>query len=256
MGSLLRKYWFFTLISVLFFASASLAQTSRMDLTGVNGTSLDGVYTNPYEVSINYGAPVAAICDDYADDTYVGDIWQATATNLASVGASNSAVKWNFKGSNDTNNFNTVTGTQLLYDEVAYLATKLLAASPGQAQADYSYAIWELTCTASANPGANANCSPTNAPFNALGSGSQDYLNASGYLALAEAQNYNNANYSNFTIYTPTCTSSTGAPTTCSGDQEYIVAPESSSGVLLSADLLGLLGLVFLFRRRLFRPVQ
>jgi len=40
------------------------------------------------------------------------------------------------------------------------------------------------------------------------------------------------------------------------GNQEFLVyAPESSSGVLLSADLLGLLALVIVFRRRLPRPI-
>ena len=240
MSSLVRKYWFLTLGSLLFFASVSLAQSPvNMVLTGVNptGYNLDGVYTSPYQATIN-GVSATVICDDFADGSNIGESWQATATNLATVGNS-TAAKWDpFIGVSE----------QTLYDQVAWLSTQLLAASGNaELQADIGFAIWQATCTESTGVNIGNQCSASNLPF--AGLSGTDLSTAQSYLTLAENQPYTAGEFSNFTIYTPV--SGTSNP-----PQEFIVeTPESSTAVMLSADLFGLIGLAFVFRRRLLRPI-
>jgi len=253
MGSLLRKYWFLTLISLLFFASASLAQTATMTLTGVgDGANAGGVYVDTYTASIisgSYSTSTYVVCDDWTDETSLGETWKANVNTIASVDAGTNATTPIFGNSPQ------------LYNEAAWLSTQLLAlpiANPTTAsenqQIEISYALWELTCSTGIKSCANQ-------PFATLGgsSSSGDLAAAQTYLceAMGGCQGYQgmaNFDASGWEILTPT----NGGP-----PQEFLVkapvpitAPESSSGVLLSADLLGLLGLVFLFRRRLFRPIQ
>lgn len=243
MNNVLRKYWYFCVISLLAFASATFAQNpAAMDLTGVNGAWLGPAYTDPYYATIN-GVPTAVLCDDFADQSYLNTPWSANVTNLALAGSS-SQVKWN-AGSQ--------LATQTLYDEIAFLATALLAAAPGQAQEDYSYALWQLTCTQSTQNASGANvgntCAGSPLPFSYLTPGSSDYINANNDLTAALGAKYTSGEYSNVTIYTPVSSSS---PI----QQEFITVPESSSVVVFGADLLGLLALAFVFRRRLLSPIS
>jgi len=263
MGSLLRKYWFLTLISLLFFASASLAQTATITLTGVgDGANAGGVYVDPYTASItdgkysSTGTPV--ICDDWSDETTQNETWQANVNTIASVDAGTNGTTPIF-GNNPQ-----------LYNKAAWLATQLLALPPTLAyqnqQIAISYALWELTCsTTTGTKGCGGQPFSTLGGSNGdpalLGSSSNMWSLSGGsssqtaYAYLNYANTYESGyNAQGWEILTPT---SGGPP------QEFLVdapvpitAPESSSGVLLSADLLGLLGLVFLFRRRLFRSVQ
>ena len=64
-----------------------------MLFTGVNGAN-DGVYyVNPYTGVINLGSakaqPVVLFCDDINNEVYVGEIWQANATDMATGNLSN-----------------------------------------------------------------------------------------------------------------------------------------------------------------------
>jgi len=235
-----RKYGHWTVVALLLFASASSATVASLTLTGVNPTyhSLNGVYTDPYQATIN-GVSTTVICDDWADDSYIGESWTANVINLASAGASigtAAQVKWN-AGSQ----------TQSLYNEVAWLSTEMLDIGDATTQADLSFAIWELTCKATATVGSN--CSTANLPNDG---GAASWITA--------AANHSSGDYSNFLIYTPVV----GSKITCgTGDcattppQEFIVrVSEPSVAAMLSGDLLGLLGLVFIFRRRTHLPTQ
>jgi len=235
MGSLLRKYWSLTLISLLFFASASLAQTVNMTLTGVGDqANAGGVYVDPYVATVGNQTGVSVICDDWTDETSIGESWIANVNTIASVDAHTNTTAPLFGNSSVPN----------VYNEAAYLGAQLLAnPTNSNVQIAISYALWELTCSTGIKSCAGA-------PFTTLGStlvGNSTTVGTAAWY-YSQAQGEGSYNPSGWEILTPT---SGGPP------QEFLVyTPESSSGVLLSADLFGLLGLVFLFRRRLFRSIQ
>jgi len=253
MRSSLWKHWYLTAAAVLLFVSASFAQQPvTMTLSTVNGAyagTNPTVYTNPYTGTIN-GVSSTIICDDYADETYFGEQWTAYAYNETSAGSSN--VKWD-----------PVTGLtqQQIYNEISWLATQLLAAAPGQAQEDYSFAIWELACSASSgvnnsggSPIGGYPCSPD--PKGTLSSVDQGIVAQD----IQNAGAHENVEFSNVTIYTPKpgsglCGATNSTP--CGTPQEFIVVtPESSTIVMLGADLLGLLALAFFFRRRALQTLN
>jgi len=242
MNSAVRKYWWLLAVVVLAFAPASFAQVN-MQLTGVNGASAAGVYTDPYYGTIN-GVASTIICDDYADDTYFNETWKANATNLASAGTS-TTLKWS--GTNGLS-------TQTLYDAIAYLSTQMLSAASGEPQEAYSFALWELTCKyGSANLGNSCKTDPFSTISGQLATDAQNDLNA------ALGQTYTPGEFSNVTIYTPisgTQGMCGNNPCATTPPQEFIVVPESSTIAMVSADLLGLLALGFFFRRRALQTLN
>lgn len=256
MKRLLRPYWFLTAAAVLLCASASFAQVT-MTLTGVNGSTAGTsptVYTNPYYGTIN-GVSATIICDDYADDSFFNETWQANAIAETTAGASviqnvTPQVKW----VDPQTGKNTAALTQQLYNEMSWLAIQMLAAAPGQPQEDYSFAIWQLACqSATSVTVGNFPCSPS--PISTLGSADQAIVNQD----IANAAGHANDVFSNVTIYTPVAgTGMCGsAPCPSTTPQEFIVVtPESSTIVMLGADLLGLLAFAYFFRRRLVLPVS
>jgi len=238
MTRLLRHYWVLTAAAVLLFASASFAQVS-MQLTGVNGASAGNVYTDPYYGTIN-GVSTSILCDDYGDESYLGETWKANVTSVAQVLTSPNSVKWN-AGS--------AAATQTLYDELAWLALQLLSATPGQQQEDYSFAMWQLACSVATTVNVGGTCSN---PESTLDAADQKIVNND--ISAAENQHYTSGEFANVNIYTPISNSQgmCGTSTKCENTppQEFIVVPESSTIVMLGADLLALLALGFFFRRR------
>jgi hypothetical protein len=66
------------------FSGSALADTVSMNFLGPGSNNSGGVYTYPYQFSINGGAPVSLICDAYNNEVVVGETWQATVTSLLS----------------------------------------------------------------------------------------------------------------------------------------------------------------------------
>ncbi len=224
----------------LIFASAGFAQYT-MDLTGVgNGNSADGVYVSPYQGSIwngaysGDGAPTSTplysgyvICDDFSDESYVGDVWNASATNASTL--------------NGSELFTTSTSSysvQQNYDAVAWLANQLLLPAnvkDATAQTNISFAIWDIMDGQKTDPDGGAAGEITDA-FNAV---------IGGYVG------------DNVTVFTPAPKAGIGSNVS----QEFLVvgggpnggplvpAPEASSLALLGVDLLSALGAIFLVRR-------
>jgi hypothetical protein len=95
----------------------------NMQFTGVGGNNAGGVYTYPYNFSINGKAPVSLICDSYDNEVIVGETWQAKVTSL--VGG---------KG---------LFGNQLLDYKAAGLIFKSILNGTLNANAG-NYAIWGL----------------------------------------------------------------------------------------------------------------
>jgi len=237
MSSLLRKYWFLTVISLLFFASASLAQTT-LTLTGVgDGATVGNIYVDPYQGTIGTSStPASVICDDWADNSYPNTTWNVNVEKIAP----------------------TLTGSplfgnnQALYNEAAFLSSLLLATATNTTkQAEISFALWQLTY--SSYPYKSAE-STTPFAYLASNSSSAIYNGAQTYLceATGGCQGYaGEASYnaSGWEILTPT-------PGGTGESQEFLVyTPESSATILFGADMLGLLGLAIVFRRRLLRPI-
>src|SRR5579872_4333982 len=105
-----------TALVVLFLASASFAETTSVTLTGTGNNTVVwgsgfGVYVDPYTATVGGVANTPVICDDWSDNSYVGESWTANVTQASSVGTGSPMF-----GSNQT-----------LYDEVAWLATDMLA---------------------------------------------------------------------------------------------------------------------------------
>jgi len=259
MNSAVRQYWFLLAVAmaVLAFAPASFAQ-ANMQLTGVNGANAGGVYTDPYNGTIN-GVSSTIICDDYADDSYFNETWQANATNVASAGSS-STVKWIGDGATVTiGSGPTLTmNTQTLYDAIGYLSTQMLGAASGEPQEAYSFALWELTCTyGTPNTAATLGKGCTTNPFSTISG--QLLTDAQNDLNAALSQNYTPGEYSNVEVYTPISGTQGMCGTNPCGTtppQEFIAVPESSTVVMVGADLLGLLALAIFFRRRAVQPIS
>ena len=74
-------------MAVLLLATSSMvAQTASINLLDPgSGANLAGIYTSPYDGSINGGASVHIICDDFADETYISESWTANVTSLSSL---------------------------------------------------------------------------------------------------------------------------------------------------------------------------
>jgi len=251
MSSHLKKYGYLTAVAVLAFASASFAGTTSMDLTGTgdNATVWDGgmgAYVDPYTATVGGVANTSVICDDWSNNSYVNETWTATVTTVSSLASGpSSAVMF---GANSTLG---LTQDQL-YLEAAWLGTQLLANPTNYAnQVAVSFALWELTY----NAAGSATETPTPTAFLA-GSSESSYQTTVNTL-LANAKSAVAGGYSGigWEILTPVAGSSN--PSSDGTPQEFLVrTPESSAVVMFSADMLGLLALAFVFRKRLVMPVQ
>ena len=69
------------------------------------------------------------ICDDFYDDTYVGESWSANVSSL-----------WDLSGSL----FGNVTDSATKYNEVGWLATQLFGASTASDAANIQFALWQV----------------------------------------------------------------------------------------------------------------
>jgi len=261
MNSSFRKFCLLT-AAVLVCASVSLAQTTSVYLSGVgdgatvwNGSS--GVYVDPYTATVGNTQGVSVICDDWANNTYQNESWTANVTAVSSLSlstaVSSTVPMW---GASATTSPYTFTQGQL-YDALAYLGSQLLAnANNPTAQAEYSFAIWELT--SDANTTGSVSKTDTSSPttfFNGSNY-SGDASTVAGLIAsaLAVATSSNPYNAQGWEILTPV--NGTSNPSSEGTPQEFLVyTPESSTVAMLGADLLGILALAFFFRRRVVQPV-
>jgi hypothetical protein len=245
MKNLFRKYWYLTVVAVLFFASASFAQTT-VDVTNVGdgvavyNSSGTGYYVDPYGGTVG-GVASTLICDDWADNSNLNTPFQANISSITPTGITGSTPLF---GNNPG-----------LYNEAAWLASQLLGNTNATSQAELSFALWELTFPH--YPYSPGEADPES-PFAFLGTnnntilaGAQAYLCEAAGSSVSGCTGAGEASYnaSGWEILTPTMGSN-------QEQQEFLVrTPESSAVVLFAADMLGLLGLAIVFRRRLLRPI-
>jgi len=262
MKSLLRKYWYLTVVALLCCVPMAFGQTSMtLQSTVTSNPSEAGIYTGAYPFTLttsNGTSNIAGVCDDFADEIYIGEQWTVNVNTFASIGnTSAGSPMWGL-----------LTGTGYtptqLYLQAAWLVEQMNANAGNSAVVSaISYAIWQVF-----DPPGSSDTS-----FQWLTAYDPSALGAAqSWLTQAEmASNYNSVNTSNFEILTatdtnpnnPTSNAGAGSVTSCpSGGcgqpQEFIVeiqTPETSAVILFGADMLGLLGLAIVFRRRLLRPL-
>jgi len=246
-GYMIKQIRYLAIAGFLVFASSGFAQYT-MDLWGVgNGANADGVYVSPYQGSIwngaysgSGGAPNSpalysgyVICDDFSDESYVGDVWNASATNAA-----------NLDGSELFTTSKSGYTVQQNYDAVAWLANDLVDSSNADdptAQTNISFAIWDIMDGDTTDPDGGAT--------------GPDGLIAQAFAAIENPADI----YTNVTVFTPAPKAGIGSNLS----QEFLVVgngnnpntalvptPEPASAAILGIDLLSALGIVLLVRRR------
>ncbi|MFY9843950.1 MAG: hypothetical protein WA718_12865 [Terriglobales bacterium] len=238
-----RFYWIAAVAVGLSLVPWAVAQDS-VTLTGVQGTAWDGVYMSPYYATVNGAQNTTVICNDFADESYLGSTWNANSTSLSNLSASTLGnTLWGSyyesKGLSATTIIN-------MYDQAAWLTLGLLGQTGGStSQAYYSFAVWAVFDPNSVlswlkSAGDTAAC---NAVFGAGNNCSSAKVaqNSSSLLWLAQ-QNYMNGNYSNMALLTPlvqvngqwvVCTPSMGgAGGNCPAQEFFEMVPEGGTALI------------------------
>jgi hypothetical protein len=202
---------------------------------------MGGVYTSPYGISINGGSPVSLICDDFTTDISLNESWSAIPTTFADLQA----------GTNPggTPKFTPVDIQN--YAVTAVLAAELMALPnlASEPAGEISYALWDVfdpTLLTSTNTGYGT---LTTAELTAA----QGYLSsAQALVAGATTGGVVNLNQisigghaiEGLTIYTPD-------PKSAAQEFLSVQVDEPPYPAVLAMDLVGMAGLIVVFRRRL-----
>lgn len=211
--------------AVLAFAPSSKAD-SVMTLTGAGSNPAFNVYVGPYTATID-GTSTQVICDDFSDESFIGESWNASVTNLATVATGAPA-------------FNSGTGGN--YSEAAWLTLQLLGAPNNSEATAIQYAIWDTFDPS----GVSSYLAGFSGGTSFLGD-STDVNGVQYWLNEAAGSSLSGSQLADFLIYTPQscisgqCLTGSGLP------QEFIVyTPEPSTVLML---LMGLASLLW-FKRR------
>jgi hypothetical protein len=201
-----RRLWLGVAAIALCFAPCALGQSQvNISLTSAGNNVMDGVYVGPYSATVN-GTPTQIICDDFTDETYVGESWTANVTTLSNL----NGTKWGGMANATT-----------LYDEAAWLATQMLSPtySGNPTQVGYlAYALWAVFAPSAVESW--------------LGANSAAWQAVQGWLNTAAAQHFTPNEFANFFIYTPNLS----FPITCNGQSCANTPPQEFFGFLSAAD--------------------
>lgn len=211
----IQKWWGVAALALLCLAPCAFANSLTM--TGAGNNVMDNVYVGPYYATVNGVQNTPVICDDFADESYIGHTWNYTANNFSTLG--------NALWGNQTNN----------YDAAAWLTLQMLSlnGNPGNAtQVGYlSFAIWSLFDGSNALKGLN----------------STELAGVNAWLGKVPL-NLLPGEFANFLLLTPQ--GCTAGPGSCPGQEFMMLVPEGGSGAMY----LLLAGLscfgALLFRRR------
>jgi hypothetical protein len=126
-------------ITTLSLGTWAVAQTS-VTLTGPPpGNTYDGIYVSPYYATVGGATNTPVVCDDFGDNTSMGDHWTATVTPFSGTTAPTN-TSWGLAG-----------GTLTQYDVVAWftialinLPTSVQPANTLTLQVIDSFALWAV----------------------------------------------------------------------------------------------------------------
>jgi hypothetical protein len=201
---------------LLCFAPCVLAQdctqgtSGCLTLTSAGNNIMDNVYVGPYTGQIGSNAGQQIICDDFADESKVGNGWSTTANTFQTIG---NTLWGQVYG---------VAAATTMYEQAAYLTLQMLSGNYNSTQIGYmSYAIWYIFDPSGV----------TNYLGSKTGSNASIWAGLLNFIQMA-GTNYGNltaAQLAEFTIYTPT--GCTGGPGTCAGQEFLVVAPEGGAAL-------------------------
>jgi hypothetical protein len=207
---------------LVFGAVVAQAGTVSMGFIGAEGNQSGGVYTFPYDFTINGGGPYQLMCSSFNQHIVNGDQWTATVLNVANL---------------DTNTVLTlespaagVTG----YLEASYLFLEGVSAlnnSNSDPEGLYNWAVWDLLTGSDVSGGALSAGDETQV---------QTYLAA----AVAAGPGLTPAQFSDVVIYTPTDMSASGPQEFFGFDTPVETVPEPGAMALVGFGVMGLVGLV------------
>ncbi|HEV7220533.1 MAG: hypothetical protein ACHP8A_01415 [Terriglobales bacterium] len=221
----------FALLTALLLSGSAFADS--MDFTGVGGANLGGVYTYPYNFTVN-GTPMQLMCDTFDNEISSPETWTANENTIASAATSGL--------------FNGVSQAGLKYDAAGIIFASMLGVNGVTLTGftnnqDANWAVWALfSSTALQDITGSAS-----SPFGVGGDSAAltIYNNALIAAATAPASDFNG-----ITIYTPVA--GTQVPTTDGTPQEflgYTPVPEPSELSMLG--VLALFGVTgFTFRKQ------
>lgn len=230
-----------------------------LDPPNTGGANAGGVYTSPYNFSVSDGTTTTTtqlVCDDFVNDIYVNETWNATVTTLSQLSAS--SVQNLMYGANSTITPPSVTAwsstntTAQNYALAAVLVAQLMALPDltSDAAKGYSFAIWDVFDKAAGDPLGNAGTDLSVAESLVTAATTAGTVNLNNILV-------NGQSISSVTVYTPTSFPNSPAfQSNAGGDsvpQEFlrVSMPEPSYPGVLALDLLAAAGLILFFKRRL-----
>jgi hypothetical protein len=205
-------------VALLCFAPYVLAQTTQLELTGVNGNNYAGIYIGPYDIQVggSSGPTYGMICDDFNDDINIGSTWQATPYSVSSGNIGSTMF-----GSSQNQNLYNGPGTALLsYEEAAALSYAILFGNQGATNnALMQYAIWALF-----SPGAVQSWLQGHESGSSY---SSDWATIQGWITWA-SNHSSQSLLSEFVVWTPYGCQSGG----CKGQEFFQYVPEGGTALM------------------------